>query len=389
MYGEISYQAFIDETGNFGFDFSKIGTSTHFIVTSIIIHPQKIDLINQKLDQIRKNYFSGGEIKSSSIGSDYVRRINILKEIKDLDFLVLSYIIDKRKIKRDSGLSFKKSFFKYCNSLLHDELRNHYKDLDIFSDQHGNKDFMQEFKAHFYKRQTSFLNTYQFSFVDSKENNCVQLADFIGGTIALKYKKNIVEKYSVFLNFIEDKILEVLNFPIDYSNYMEEKIVKTDKYNEMIARHCINTSLKYIKNNRNSENIEEEDRILILNYLLFKLQTSNPNGYVYSSDLIKHIKKINKRSYTKHQFSSKLIAKLRDSGVVLSSSNKGYKIPINLEEVNSYTNQTMQIVDPMLARLRKCRKIIKSATDNQIDILESDQYRPIMDYFDYIKGDKI
>jgi len=390
MFGGSTYNAFIDESGNFGYDFDKSGTSTHFVVTAVIIHPDNLEHINEQLHDVRTKYFSGGEIKSSSIGTDFVKRINILKDLSELDFFIMSYVIDKRKVRKESGLSYKKSFLKYSNDLLHTELKKDFPNLEIYSDQHGSSEYMEEFQKYFKSKEKTFFSTYEFEFVDSKENNFVQLADLMCGTIALGYNQERPQKYEVFMNFIKNRVLKILNFPLEYSEYLvKSDFMDTPDFDKVISEHCINTSLRYIENNQDSFHVEDIDRVKVVDYLLFQLQTSNPTKYVYANELIEHIAKTTGRRYSKHQFLTRIIAKLRDSGVILSSGNKGYKVPLNGNEVYSYTNHTMQVVYPMLERLRKCRKAILTATGNELDILDIEQYREIKEYFDYVKKDKI
>lgn len=101
--------AFIDEYGNYGFDFTKSGVSTHFIISAIIVDESKLSELEKAVENIRKIYFQSGEMKSSGIGKKHKRREKILSEIATLNFHHYSVVIDKRKIFTDSGLMYKKS----------------------------------------------------------------------------------------------------------------------------------------------------------------------------------------------------------------------------------------------------------------------------------------
>jgi len=385
--------AYIDESGNFGYDFDKSGTSSHFIITAIVISPENIDKIEQVLIEIRDKYFRGGEIKSSSIGPDYIKRINILKEVSKLDFDVLSYVVDKKKIdlNKAKGFTFKEAFLKFVHRHLHEELISHYESLKVISDEHGNQDFMDGFIKYFQSKELYLVSTYDFEYGKSIENVFIQLADLICGTIAYKYEdKENSDKYNVFINFLKKRTIRLEEWPIEYKNYMVDlNFLEQGDYDELIAKHCIDLSTKFLEMNSDSELHEEMDRINIVKFLLYKLRYEDQNKNYTSSIILDHLNRSTNRKYSNHQFQTKLIAKIRDGGVILSSGNKGYKIPVSEKEIYSYTNHSVSIIYPMLERLRKCRKDIQALTGNELDILGKEEYKEIKDYLDYIKRDKL
>lgn len=81
-------------------------------------------------------------------------------------------------------------------------------------------------------------------------------------------------------------------------------------------------------------------------------------------------------------FRLKIICKLRDEGVIISSSPKGYKIPANEAEIYDFINHGNQVVIPMLWRLKKCRDLVKLATNDNVDLLAHDEYNDIRNFFD-------
>lgn len=83
-------------------------------------------------------------------------------------------------------------------------------------------------------------------------------------------------------------------------------------------------------------------------------------------------------------FRTRVIGKLRDSGVIISGSSakKGYKIPTKESELFDFINHGTSIIMPMLERLKKCRDLIKLGTDNELDLFDKTEYQSLKKYFD-------
>jgi len=75
-----------------------------------------------------------------------------------------------------------------------------------------------------------------------------------------------------------------------------------------------------------------------------------------------------------HYFQTRVIAPLRDAGVIIASSTKGYKIPSCEQDLYDFVNHSNTIIQPLLSRIGKCRDRIRLATDGSIDILDREEY---------------
>ena len=71
-------------------------------------------------------------------------------------------------------------------------------------------------------------------------------------------------------------------------------------------------------------------------------------------------------------FRNKVIAKLRDAGVIIASCSQGYKIPAKIEEFNDFVQQYKGILLPMISRLERCYSIINLGTVQEFDLLENE-----------------
>ncbi|MBM7692477.1 hypothetical protein JOC77_001907 [Peribacillus deserti] len=214
--------AFIDEFGNYGFDFEKKDVSTHFIIAAILVEVSNKEMLEQKIEIIRRKYFQTGEMKSSKIKNSHRRRIQILSEIKELPFQLYAYVIDKTKIRETGGLGYKKSFFKYLNNLLYKDLYKTFEELQLVADEHGSKEFMQEFKTYVKRKSIPDLfNFSTFGFNDSKSDILLQLADLLAGTIAKGYdKQQLTDEYKSFHSILKNRIIRINYWPKDYKTFL-------------------------------------------------------------------------------------------------------------------------------------------------------------------------
>lgn len=377
--------AYIDESGSFGYSFDRPNTSEYFVICSVIAEQCHVMGISDEIEAIRQTEFGGKELKSSSVGGDIAKRFRILQGLLALPFSVMVVVIDKKRLYRNRGLDYKSSFIKYTNSMLHLALKKRYKSLEIVSDEYGSPEFMTGFQK-YVRNKGSLFSPYEFRFEKSSQCNLLQLADFVCGTIAMGYKHDTPAKYEAFLNHLREKIIYRQVFPREFSDYLVDGNYWNDTYDQQISKWCIRLATLYVEERDTSLEPLEVDRSVVVERLLFQLDVY-PEAYINTDELKRLLQRRTGRSYSTQEFRSDIIGSLRDAGVVISSSTKGYKIPLNLNEVYSYGDKTMQVVYPMLERLRKCRQSILLATENQLDIMDIPEYQEIKAYFDFVKGD--
>lgn len=104
--------------------------------------------------------------------------------------------------------------------------------------------------------------------------------------------------------------------------------------------------------------------------------------YIYTQELKEQLANTELRSIKDTAFRMRIIGKLRDNGVIIASSQKGYKIPSKQSELYDFINHDAKIVIPMLARLKKCRDLVKLCTANELDLLAHAEYDQLQEYFD-------
>ena len=165
--------AFIDECGSFGFDFTKSGTSKYYVVCAVIVDNENIPFIENRISEMRHNYFSGTEMKSSGIGANHKRRVKILTDLLLLDFQLIIMIADKQKFYEGSPLTeYKPVFKKFLNQRLYESMYCAYPKLKIIEDEYGTKEFQQGYRKYVetHRPVTNLFNEYAayLSFVHNK-----------------------------------------------------------------------------------------------------------------------------------------------------------------------------------------------------------------------------
>ena len=377
---EIQY-AFIDELGDDRFDFEKGIGSTHFIIASILLKESNKASLERELEQISQKYFQTGTMDPNIIDQDPTQTMQLINDLKDLPFSIYAYVIDKRKIREDHGILYRVPFLKYLNRQIYDDLNRTFVQLDFASDEKESKLFIRSFNQYIKTRSIPDLFNYStFGFNQTRSDNLPQLANLITRILATGYERTIyTDQYRSFSKIFKSKIAAVNLLPQDYKNFLfdfqpEHHHSKSD---EIIIEQAVNLTYKYIERHRKSDDEDERLRLDFLKFLLFNLK-ENPDEYVYTEEILDNLNAIRDVKLNPHNFRSTIVSKLRDSGLLIASSNRGYKLPACLNDLYDFVNLSSLTIHPMIQRIAKCRDQILLATNNEIDILEQKEY-------DYLK----
>ncbi len=368
--------AFADEYGNNSFQFSSQGS--HFIVATVICNSDKVLELQKSVDDIRKKHnFQTGEIKSSGISKHHKRRIRVLSDVVNLDLSVYAVIVDKRKLK-GKGFSYKKSFYKYLNNLLYKELFRTFPQLELYVDEYGGNDYMSEFKSYVNKHhQKTLFSGSQFDIQDSKQSNLIQIADLIAGTLGYIYDETKTSEYSEEFKTIIKPIVSDLNFfPKDY-NFADFKESNTDEtFNPLIAEVSLLRINDYIEKESGSDQ-QKIDQINFLKLLLLYQRVYYKSRYISTKEIFNHLNQSRDKPLKEEYFRSKVVGNLRDKGILISSSPKGYKIPTTEKDLYSFIKHGNRIILPMVNRIKEMRNAIKLASGNKLDLLDNPDFKDL------------
>ncbi|MCO6026535.1 DUF3800 domain-containing protein [Prevotella cerevisiae] len=375
--------AYIDECGAYGFDFTKSGNSPCFIVCAILINEGDKEFVDSQLTNIRNKYFSGTEIKSNHIKGNHKRRIKILSEVIKLPFTIVALVVDKTTVFADYGITKnKKTFYKFINQLLYNELRGPFANLTITSDEVGENDFCREFLKYVqvHRKQISLFDQEIFSLKNSKEVNGVQLADLIAGTLSYIYdanKKKSVPQNIDYFKILTKNISNIAFFPQSYDENMFEHKEGDSHYSQEIAMLTYRKAKSFIDDHQKSTDEDISRQVFVLRYLMFRFKYNYLRKYIPTKELIKSLRNMGYEMKSEQMFRSRVIAKLRDNGVIISSSPKGYKLPSSESEITDYYQHVNGVVLPMIHRLDICNKYLKEETTNKIDYIDKLEFRTL------------
>ena len=249
----------------------------------------------------------------------------------------------------------------------------------------GSCDYMKSFCQYVsrHQDQANLLGEANFQFAKSNHDVRIQIADFISGTLARVYddhKKS--EHASEYLDVLKQNIIRISMYPMSYKNYDISKSPIAKDYDEDIARLCFERAVTFISNNQQEDDPVVKVQVVVLKYLLFRFMNNDTRGYIYTHELLAHIRNTALGDMKEQTFRTKIIGKLRDKGVIIASSTKGYKIPSKTSELRDFIKHDAKIVFPMLSRLKKCRDLVKLSTVNGLDLLDDTEFSELKAYFD-------
>ena len=373
--------AFIDESGNFGFDFSLEGTSKYYIVCAVIVKNDHLIQLENDMDQIRSNNgFSSSEMKSNLIAKNHKRRLKIITELLQLDFSLIILLANKQEFFDNSPLkNYRDTFIKYLHQQLYDVMYTSYPKLKIIEDEYGDSEFQNGYRQYIQSNrpEMNLFNEYDFDYVDSKHSPLVQIADVIAGSITQQLLDNSAPNA---LKIFQGKIRGIVNFPNTFTPFFAS--VSTDsRFDNTIYSIGIRSALNFIDSHKNSKDDEIRLQILFLRHLVFVVNNESINKFVSSRELITILSDLSESHISRDYLYRKIIAPLRDAEVIISSSSQGYKIPTCVDDIFSYINQTNGVVGPMLSRVEKCRNLILQQTDGALDVLDDPALSKYKRYF--------
>jgi len=367
-----SLLAYLDESGGHGFDFNKEGTSTHFVISAILIEENKNSTLESEFEKIKNKYFPVSELKSSKIGKNENLRLRILADLEFLDFKFFNLVIEKQKILPNTGLQYKEVFYKFLYGILYNNLFRTFRNLSIIADEMISDDFLDGFKNYVLQNQTvDLFNQDRFDFKNGKTTLLLQLADLIGGTTNRYYsgKSKINAK-----DYLSNKFLGEIIWPQNYKPFTVDESFIFDEYKDVIADLSLLRIENYLNKNSNSQELIIRKRVYFLNYLKSIYLYNNKTRFIYTDEIIQHIQNLTGEIIKEQYFRQQIVGPLRTEGLLISSNSKGYKIPCSTNDIYAFFNLSSRIIHPMLHRLKMTHDALFQVTNGKLNVLDNPEF---------------
>ena len=364
--------AFIDEAGDPHLGLHKKSVSSFYVVCAVLVDENAKDAIAAKVDQVRSKFCGKGELKSSNIGGNLARRKDVLNALVATGIKFCAFVVDKNDIDATSGLQYKKTFIKYLHGRLYKRLYRAFASLHVVADEHGSPDFMDGFRKYMEERyQKELFDHADCRFADSATEPLVQAADIIAGSLLRVYSGSDPDDVLALLSgsaIIIERWPPNIKRP-DVLGEIEDK----ERYDHLVAQQGIMLARDFFATNAGSDDPRIEVQVETLRYLLFRYEV-DPAQYVYTDEIIRHLNKHTPEPITHQTFRAQVVGKLRSQGVIIASSNKGYKIPNTAQNMDSFVSLVSGVVIPYLKRLSMARQQLLLASKGSYDAVDAQKY---------------
>lgn len=182
---------FIDESGDAGFKFDR-GSSTHFVVALVLFTDKKEALkADNHISEIRKqlNLRADFEFHFHKLRKRYCE--HFFTEIINFDFQYFGIVIDKTKIDTNR-YSAPDHFYNFACGLVCRKAKEYLLQAIVVIDGKKSKEFKTKLgnylKKNINDKDAGIFHIKKVKMQDSANNNLLQLADMICGTIARNFK---------------------------------------------------------------------------------------------------------------------------------------------------------------------------------------------------------
>lgn len=334
-------EIYLDETGDNGLNFETDKTEPWFLIAGIIIDSHYRDKFIEELDTLAKKYFNGGQIKSKKL-SDPIKRKGFFEDISKDNWRGIILQVNKPLLDSDS-FKWKPTFYKRVPRQLYNYLIAALDEVMIFPDPTGDSKFQAALKKYFVEQAPlTLFNETKIQFSPSKNCRINQLADLCSGTRF----RDLRDRSNIFQG-IQTKF-SIRTWPISYRDLKSDDVIITDDIEERLIKASVNFAKTFIERYETSEEQLKKDQIQLAHILLDEVVNGNPFYYIGSKYLQNELSIKRGFKIGEYYLRTKVIGKLRTSDVLIVSNRKGgYKLPVNLTEVEEYFKNMADKIEPM------------------------------------------
>src|SRR5699024_6798182 len=193
------------------------------------------------------------------------------------------------------------------------------------------------------RHQPDLFDRSVYSFVEQEKESFMSLANLIGEVLEEKYHLN---RKNTWFDELSSRVVRIKLLP-DFD--LEHLFKHEESLDQTIAKYAISEAEAYIKKYEKSSVQTYQDRVNFLKFLLTQLSI-RPTEYIFSQEIINNIGQFSEDPISKEHLMRDITGPLRDADLLISSTSKGYKIPVNTADLYDYVNFSSSMALPMLRR---------------------------------------
>lgn len=378
----------MDESGTNVLDSSKASGSNLYICVAVVVDEAGRKATEYGIEDLSKRLNGGSEIASKAIGPNHDRRMRFLKEINSFPFHYYALAVNKDHLPKSGGFQFKRSFYKYFNQMLYRKLSTGSNRLHIVADEYGGRDFMDSFQAYLEnKGLPDLFSSFSHDFVSSAESRMIQIADLIAGTLMYCFDQDKKGEHSaVFRRILRDKEIDIKCWPPSRIARSGIEPITTPSLDSLLYDVLCQRAQDFIDKYEESYDEDQQMQVVTLKHLLFaRLYEEGTARSIYANSLIEKLKEEGFEELSDQTFKLRVVGKLRDGGVIITGSNDGYRLALEMEDITDYLHHDRSIIEPMLQRLLMARETVKKITNGQCDILSVGGFENLLRIADEFK----
>ena len=385
---------FLDESGDPHFPAGEKNRSTYYALAAVVVADDELEAVRERADAVRHEHFGDGEMKAGArtFKNHPGKRRAIIESLAELPVSFAVICVNKAELFDDGPLAtWKRSFLKYTARLLLERLYGTHDAVRVVADEYGRDRYQEEFRRYVDSRLGLFADASDFAFGDSKAEPLIQVADFVAGTV-LRAQRDGTDEDRALLGLLRPRIhtyiaWPVVSPPVEPPRRAGEQAVRDQAVRDL----ALNAAGRYLGAHRDSSDPVTAARVVSLDRLLFAAQFDESSSFVHADELNREIAKLGLQgvSLSPRWLSANVIGPLRDEGVVISGSSRGYAIPYRADDLDAHARDVKSKAVPMLRRLLRYRQDLSTRSAGSVDLLGANdlaELRRLVEALDGLPG---
>jgi hypothetical protein len=375
--------AHLSTAGSDSFDFNRDGS--HFVIAGVLTRDAQLGELAHLAGRIREGYFNKEPIHASGLAKDPQRLLDVLKSLRPVEFRIHAVVVDKRRLQAE-GFRDQSAFYGFLNTLVYQELVKAAPRLGL--SENAGKGFLPQFREFVRDRhKPDLFGGSDFGFVDTLEPVLQELAALLADTLMRCFDGSLSKPVAdAAMELLRLKLGGIREFP-DLAPQPE--LLPDSRYDAMVAELGLRTARSFIET-RSVMDQDAQDQVACARLLLLYFNTYGSGIYLTAGEVMQHLNATRPEALTPRGFQTKVIAPLRDAGVLVVSSasgeHKGYKLPSSIGDLHKFVSHGNSMIIPMLHRIHIFRETIRAASEGGLDILAYDEFREIQVLADALAG---